>query len=165
MKELSLPTYQEIEKNEKIVKITKYGEIKLFGEKEPRKVSWKTYEMIKNLPEDFTGTIEIEELSLSIKFNQIVRMEEVEYKEFAKLPTESVLLDEYFNIISLPEKDTKEKYDMYYRATCHYQEKNGEKVYDLDRNHIKELLRLTRVWDGYSHVITNISKYGVQEWP
>lgn len=157
---------EKIDKNDRIIQKMKYGVIRIAGENYLREVTWETYNYLKNLPPNFTGVVEIEELNLTVKANSIVMMEEkenevVEYKDFTKLPTVSLSLDKNFNIIKGLRSKIEREYDTYYSANCHYVEENGEKKYYLQPEQIRDLLVMVRENDmNYSHKVKKALRYG-----
>ena len=161
---------EEIDLNDRIIQKMKYGVIRIVGENYTREVTWDTYNYLKNLPPDFTGTIEIQELNLTVHANQIVKIEgkeseKVKYKDFTKLPVEELRLDENFNILSGSRMKIEKEHDKYYRATCHYAIVNNEKQYYLEPNQIQYLLTMVRETDpDYPHRVQNASRYGRDIW-
>ena len=164
--ENSLALLDKKEFSDKTVTITKYAKIRIVGEKEERTIKWETYQKIKSLPEKFTGSIEIEELGLTLPRNQIVKMEEKEnidivQKNFTQLPTETVLLDKDFNILNKTRVEIEREHDQYYIATCHYVIDNGEKQYYLSKPQIKSLAFMARDEDpDYPHYVEQAFRYG-----
>lgn len=157
---------EEIDKNDRVIQKMKYGVIRIAGENYLREVTWETYNYLKNLPLDFNGVVEIEELNLTVKANSIVKIEEkeseaVKYKDFTKLPIESLFLDENFKIIKGIRSKIEREYDTYYSANCHYVEENGERQYYLQPEQIKDLLVMVREADpDYPHRVKQAFRYG-----
>lgn len=158
--------YKEIETNDKIISKMKYGVIRLVGENYLREVTWETYKYLKNLPVDFKGVIEIQELNLTIQANQIAKLEEKEseearYKNFTNLPTGTLFLDENFNILTSTRPRIEREHDLYYIATCHYVVDNGEKQYYLEPHQIQYLVTMVRDEDpDYPHCAKQVTLYG-----
>lgn len=158
---------------EKTIKKTKYGVIRLMGEKQERRVSYQTYHKLKTLPSDFTGKVSLNELNIVTPVNQIVFMEEreedtTEWKNFTNLPTDTITLDTDFNIITGTRAEIERKYDEYISATCHYQVVNNngkeEKAYDLEFQQIPCLVYLHRSKEkDYPHEVYKIIKYGMEQ--
>jgi len=159
-------TVEEIEQNDKTILKMKYGVIRVSGEDYLREVSWETYNYLKNLPADFTGLVEIEELGLTVPVSQIVKLEEkeaesVRYKDFTKLPTEVVMLDKDFKRLTGIRPQIERENDLYYIATCHYVIRDGEKQYYLEPHQIKSLLTMVRDDDpDYPHYTKQALRYG-----
>lgn len=161
---------EEIDQNDRVILKMKYGVIRIAGENYTREVTWETYNYLKNLPSDFTGLVEIKELNLTVPANQIVKIEQKEkesfrYKNFTKLPVETIILDENFNFLSGSKIKIENEYDKYYRATCHYVIKNDEKQYYLEPNEIQYLLTMVREEEpGYPHRVQKALRYGRDVW-
>ena len=159
-------TIEEIDQNDKILVKKKYGVIRISGENFLREVSWDTCNYLKNLPSDFSGTVEIQELKLTVPVNQIVKIEEkesesIKYKNFTNLPTETIFLDENFNHLSRIKPVIEREHDLYYIATCHYIIKDGEKQYYLAPEQIQYLATMVRDEDpDYPHYIKQVRRYG-----
>lgn len=159
-------TIEEIDQNDKILVKKKYGVIRISGENFLREVSWDTCNYLKNLPSDFTGTVEIQELKLTVPVNQIVKIEEkeaesVKYKNFTNLPTETIFLDENFNRLIEPKPAIERAHDLYYIATCHYVVVDGEKQYYIAPEQIQYLVTMVRNEDpDYPHYIKKVTRYG-----
>lgn len=157
---------EEIEMNDKIISKLKYGVIRIVGEDYLREVTWDTYNYLKNLPADFKGVIEIQELNLTVQANQIAKIEGKEgestrYKDFTKLPTETVYLDEDFNRLTGIRIRIEREHDKYYIATCHYEVRDGEKLYYLQPNQIQYLVEMVRDEDpDYPHYVKKATRYG-----
>lgn len=153
----------------KTIAKTKYANIRIIGEKDERQISWKTYQYIKNLPEGFTGSIEIKELGLTIPVKQIVKMEEkegvvIEHKHYTTLPTDTIFLDTDFNILNDTRINIERKYEKYYIATCHYINVDGEKQYYVQRDQIKDLVLLEKDTDqDYPHYVAERYHYGIEK--
>ena len=154
--------------NNKIITTTKYANIRIVGEKEERQIKWETYLKIKNLPEDFDGSVEIEELGLILPRKQIVKMEEkedveVEYKNFTNLPTETIMLDKDFHILNKNRIAIEREYDEYYIATCHFAKNDEEKQYYTNKDQIKRLVLMKKDLEniGYPHFVAKTCQYGI----
>lgn len=157
----TMKTVQEF--NDKIVITTRFGIIKLMGDKNQYEINWDTYQKLKNLPTGFSGLIEIKELDMTMPLSQITLLtsgerSETQYKGFVSLPTERVELDTDFNIIHGLKREIEGKYSVYYSALCHYNEVDGKKQYLLDKNQIKELLLMKK--DDYGFCVSELWKYG-----
>lgn len=153
------------EYNEKIVTTTRFGIIRLMGDKKQYEINWDTYQKLKNLPTGFSGLIEIKELDMTMPLSQITLLtsgerSETQYKGFVSLPTERVELDTDFNIIHGLKREIEGKYSVYYSALCHYNEENGKKQYLLDKNQIKELMLMKK--DDYGFCVSGMWRYGQQ---
>lgn len=151
------------EYNDKIVTTTRFGIIRLMGDKNQYEINWDTYQKLKNLPAGFSGLIEIKELDMTMPLSQITLLtsgerSETQYKGFVSLPTERVELDTDFNIIHGLKREIEGKYSVYYSALCHYNEVYGKKKYLLDKNQIKELLLMKK--DDYGFCVSELWKYG-----
>jgi hypothetical protein len=159
-------TVEEVEQNDKTILKMKYGVIRISGEDYLREVSWETYNYLKNLPADFTGLVEIEELGLTVPVSQIVKLEEkeaesVRYKDFTKLPTAMLLLDKDFNHLTGTRPQIERENDIYYIATCHYVIRDGEKQYYLEPYQIQYLVTMVRDEDpDYPHYVKQSLHYG-----
>lgn len=157
---------EKIEQNDKIILKMKYGVIRIIGEENMREITLKTLNYLKNLPQGFNGQVEIKELNLTVPVNQIVKLEEkeseaIEYKNFTKLPTETLCLDLDFNILKEPRIKIEREYDSYYLATCHYVENDGEKQYYLSTEQIPYLVTMQRDEDpDYPHYVKKALRYG-----
>lgn len=154
-------TVQEF--NDKIVTTTRFGIIRLMGDKNQYEINWDTYQKLKNLPTGFSGLIEIKELDMTMPLSQITLLtsgerSETQYKGFVSLPTERVELDTDFNIIHGLKREIEGKYSVYYSALCHYNEVDGKKQYLLDKAQIKELLLMKK--DDYGFCVSELWKYG-----
>ena len=159
---------QVVEYPQKTVITTKYGLIRLVGEKEKREIKWSTYQKIMQLPQNFNGRVEIKELDLVVPLSQIALMttgerSETQYKAFVGLPTERIALDPDFNIIRASKRELEAKYDKFYYAICHYNEKD-EKEYILDYEKIKELVLVAKNEDGI-FTVREIVRYGELIFP
>lgn len=136
----------------------KYGIIRLMGDKNEYRVSFKTLcdiEKMRNA--GFTGSIKITELNMSVMANQIVmaksETEDIRIVEnFTKLPTETVWLNEDMQKI-------QSKGNSYYLATCHYKMDGDVKVYILQREKIKKLVKI-EIEEGYE-VVKSVEEYGI----
>lgn len=158
--------FEEIEMNDRIVYKMKYGVIRLVGEDYLREITWDTYNYLKNLPTNFKGVIEIQELNLTIQANQIAKLEQKEgtstrYKDFTNFPTETVFLDANFNRLSGTKFKIERENDLYYIATCHYVVKDGEKLFYLEPHQIQYLVTMVRDDDpDYPHYVKQAMRYG-----
>ena len=142
----------------------KFGMIKLIGEKNERRISFKTLLAIEEARQkQFTGTIQIVELNMSVSANQIVmarsETENVrKYLNYTNLPTANILLDEFFNITPHSKVWFMQEQKPYYEARVHYYDEDGERKYILDKDKIRLLIEVG-IEDGY-HIIKNITEYG-----
>ena len=157
----TMQTVQEY--NDKIVTTTRFGIIRLMGDKKQYEINWDTYQKLKNLPSGFSGLIEIKELDMTMPLSQITLLtsgerSETQYKGFVSLPTERVELDTDFNIIHGLKREIEGNYSVYYSALCHYNEVDGKKQYLLDKTQIKELLLMKK--DDYGFCVSELWKYG-----
>ena len=165
----SLPSVTQKEYNNKTISTTKYANIRIIGEKEERQITWETYLKIKALPQSFDGLIEIKELGLTIPRKQISKMEEKEgvlitYKDFAKLPTETIALDTNYMIIDKNKVEIERNYDEYYLATCHYLISKEGKQYYTEKDQIKRLILLKKDDDlDNPHYVAGIWSYGIEK--
>lgn len=153
------------EYSQKIVTTTRFGIIKLMGDKKEYEIKWDTYQKIKKLPPSFSGMVEIEELGLMVPVSQITLITsgerlETQFKDFVGLPVERVELDTDLNIIHGLKREIEGKYSVYYTAMCHYNTKDGEKEYILEKDKIKELSLLKKDDDGYGFYISGVWRYG-----
>lgn len=161
-----IKTIEEIETNDKIIRKLKYGVIRIVGEDHLREVTWETYNYLKNLPAEFKGLVEIQELDLTIQANQIAKLEEkegesVRYKNFTTLPTETVYLDKDFNRLTGIRPKIERENDTYYIATCHYEIRDGEKLYYLQPNQIQYLVEMARdEGPDCPHYVKKATRYG-----
>lgn len=151
------------EYNDKIVTTTRYGIIKLMGDKKQYEIDWATYQKLKNLPVGFSGLIEIKELDMTVPLSQITLLtsgerSETQFKAFVSLPTERIELDTDFNIIHGLKREIEGKYSVYYSALCHYNEVDGKRQYLIDKNRIKELVLMKK--DDYGFCVSEIWRYG-----
>ncbi|WP_407457176.1 hypothetical protein [Fibrobacter sp.] len=145
----------------------KYGLIKLMGEKKEYRVSYKTLLDISTLKKtNFSSQINIPEINMSVLISQIVMMrsetEDIKIvDDFTKLPTETICLDENFNIINGPKRKIEREYEKYYRATCHYVIRDGVKQYYLEPSQIKDLLTMVKDEDpDHPHRVQKALRYG-----
>ena len=149
------------------IQTIKYGLIKLMGEKIEHRVSYKTLlEIIKTQKSGFNGRINIPEINMSVQASQIVMMrseiEDIKYEnDFTKLPTETLTLDENYNILNDSKIKIEKDYDTYLIANCHYLIENNEKQYYLEPNQIKDLLVMVKDNDvEYPHKVKKAFRYG-----
>lgn len=158
--------FEEVEMNDKIISKMKYGVIRIVGENYLREVTWETCNYLKNLPPDFKGTVEIQELGLIVQANQIAKIEEkedetVRYKNFTNLPTKTIYLDKNFYLLTDIRHKIEREHDTYYLATCHYVVKDGEDQYFLEPNQIQFLVEMVRNDEpGYPHYVKKATRYG-----
>lgn len=84
---------------------------------------------------------------------------------YKNLPTETLNLDENFNILKGSKISIEREYDKYYRATCHYVVRDGVKQYYLEPHQIKDLLTMVREEDpDYPHRVQKALRYGRDIW-
>lgn len=148
-----------------------FGYIRLINEKQERRISYKTLIEINKIQNtNFSGRINIPELNMNLYASQIAMTrsdtEEVrEIKNFTNLPTETLNLDENFNLLTGIIPKIERDHDKYYLATCHYVVKNGEKQYFMEPHQIKELLTMVRDEDpDYPHRVQKALHYGRDIW-
>lgn len=166
---MELDTINKTEKSvreysDKIVTTTKYGILRLMGDKNQYEINWDTYQKLKQLPTNFTGLIEIKELDMTVPLNQITMLttgerSETQFKAFTSLPSERIELDIDFNTIHALKREIEGKYSVYYSALCHYDEIDGKRQYLLDKDRIKELV-LMKKDDYYGFCVAEVWKYG-----
>lgn len=146
----------------------KYGLIRLMGEKQARRVSYKTIVDINNAKNaKFAGQINIPEINMSIQIGQIVMMrsetETIRINEnITKLPTANICLDLDFIISPHIRPWFIGNRTPYYEANAHYVERDGERQYYLEFDKIKRLLKINFDSDGYDY-IAEIYEYGVRK--
>ena len=84
---------------------------------------------------------------------------------YKNLPTETLNLDENFNILNGSKIRIEREHDKYYRATCHYVIRDGEKQYFMEPDKIKDLLTMVREEDpDYPHRVQKALRYGRDIW-
>ena len=145
----------------------KYGLIKLAGEREERRVSFKTLLAIIKAKEDGTESVMIRELNMAVKTTQIMMMRsetETVRKEdnIANLPTTNLYLTLDFQISDMCRPYFDNNQIPHYCAVVHYVERNGESQYYLDVDKIKRLVLVDYDDNGYSFV-SAIYHYGVRQ--
>lgn len=145
----------------------KYGLIKLVGEKEERRVSFKTLLAIMKAREDDTDSVMIRELNMAVKTTQIMMMRsETEtvrtVANITNLPTTNLILTEQFHISGNLRSYFVRNRIPYYEAVVHYSFRDGERQYYLDLDKIKRLVKVDFDDDGYDY-ITAIYHYGVKQ--
>jgi hypothetical protein len=145
----------------------KYGLIRLMGEKQERRVSFKTLLAITKAKEDGIDSIMIRELNMTVKVSQIVMMRSETEKvrvgtNVTNLPTANVCLDLDIRLTNKLRPQFIRECEPYYEATVHYTEKNGERQYYLEFDKIKRLLKIDFDKDGYDYV-SKIYEYGVEK--
>lgn len=150
--------------NDKIVTTTRYGIVKLMGDKEQHEIKWATYQKLKNLPAGFTGMVELKELDIIVPLSQIIMLtsgerSETQFKTFVSLPSERIELDIDFNVIHGSKRQLEGNYGTYYTAVCHYDETDGKKHYLLDADKIKELVLMKKDGD-YGFCVSGVWRYG-----
>ena len=152
---------------EKITKAVKYGQIRLAGEKEKRRISWETYHKISTMPANYNRPVEIPELRMSVMLNQIVFQEECQEEisqttHLTDLPTDIVFLS--WNLEFLPKEILRARLDKmgkpYVIATLHYDIVNGEKAYYIKPEQIKRAMYMKPQLDGYPHAVCKVTSYG-----
>ena len=147
--------------------VVKYGLIKLIGEKQEHKVSFKTLLAISKAKDEELKTIMIRELNMVVDLNQIIMLrsdtEKVSVVEdFTKLPTANLCLDLNLKPLNMLRSQLLREQKPYYEATVHYTEYNGERQYYLTFDKIKRCLKIDYDEDGYDF-ITKIYEYGVEK--
>lgn len=159
----------ERETEEAVYKTVKYGVIKLIGDPNEHRVSYQSIKMLADKLPLFRGDVIIPELHLKIPINRVVfqqiREEEQKIvKNFAKLPTDVILLDLEENVI-INREDLKTR-EAWREATAHYQEGANGREYYLNRNQLKRCLWLHREKgenEFYPPAIYRIEKYGIEQ--
>lgn len=147
--------------------VVKYGLIKLIGEKQEHKVSFKTLLAISKAKDEDLKTVMIQELNMVVDLNQIIMLrsdtEKVSIVEdFTKLPTTSLCLDLDLKPLNMLRSQLLREKRPYYEATVHYVERNGERQYYLTFDKIKKCLKIDYDEDGYDF-ITKIYEYGIEK--
>ena len=152
---------------DKVVKKVKFGLIRIAGEKEKRRILYKTYQKISAMPRGTNSLVQIPELRLAVNLNQIVLQEEsdetvVVGTNFANLPTEIVMLDWDLRIIPNMTRYQLEKSRLpYVIATCHYATENGQKLYYTALEQIKDAVFMRPDEDeDYPSVVAKTYRYG-----
>lgn len=145
----------------------KYGLIRLMGEKQERRVTFKTLLAITKAKEDGIDSIMIRELNMTVKVSQIVMMRSETEKvrvgtNVTNLPTANMCLDLDLQLTTKLRPQFIRECEPYYEATVHYTEKNGERQYYLEFDKIKRLLKIDFDKDGYDYV-SKIYEYGVEK--
>ena len=145
----------------------KYGLIRLMGEKQERRVTFKTLLAITKAKEDGVDSIMIRELNMTVKVSQIVMMRSETEKvrvgaNVTNLPTANMCLDLDLQLTTKLRPQFIRECEPYYEATVHYTEKNGERQYYLEFDKIKRLLKIDFDKDGYDYV-SKIYEYGVEK--
>lgn len=145
----------------------KYGLIKLAGEKEERRVSFKTLLAIMKAREDDTESVMIRELNMAVKTTQIMMMRsETEtirtVANITNLPTTNLILTEQFQISGNLRSYFVRNKIPYYEAVVHYVERDRARQYYLDMDKIKRLVKVDFDDDGYDYVCA-IYHYGVKQ--
>ena len=147
----------------------KYGLIKLMGEKQERRVSFKTLVDIEMAQKaEFTGKINIPELNMSVYVSQIVMLRSETEKvrvddDITKLPTTNVCFDADFNLSShIPGWFWRNAQD-YYFATVHYRTgADGKSEYILDIDKMPRLMKILCP-EPWVHDVVSIYEYGVKK--
>ena len=146
------------------VQTIKFGLIKLVGDKDERRVSFKTLLDIEHAQrEKFHGTIAIPELNMTTPADRVVMLrsetEQVRKVEgYTNLPTESKILTENMEFSPKIRLWHMRNEVPFYQAKIHYREGDKGREYIMDAEKIPELIKV-EFRDGYS-VITQIIKYG-----
>ncbi len=147
-----------------VVQTIKFGMIKLIGDKEERRVSFKTLLDIERAQrEKFHGTIAIPELNMTTPADRVVMLrsetEQVRKVEsFTNLPTALVILTEGLTISPKIRLWHTNNLVPFYQAKLHYREGEEGREYIMDIEKIPELIKI-EFRDGCP-VITQIIKYG-----
>ncbi len=146
------------------VQIIKFGLIKLVGDKDERRVSFKTLLDIERAQrEKFHGTIAIPELNMTTPADRVVMLrsetEQVRKTEgYTHLPTESKILSEDMEFSPKIRMWHCTNCVPFYQAKIHYREGEDGREYIMDFKKIPELIKV-EFRDGCP-VITQIIKYG-----
>ena len=146
----------------------KYGCIKLMGEKQERRVSYKTILAINEAKNaNFTGNINIPELNMAVQASQIVMLRsDIEHKSvienFTKLPTANLCLDLDFKPLDATRPQLLREQKPYYEATVHYTVQNGERQYYLEFDKIKKCLLIDYDSEKYDY-ISRVYEYGIEK--
>ena len=145
----------------------KYGLIKLVGEKDERRVSFKTLLAIMKAREDETESVMIRELNMAVKTTQIMMMRsETEtvrtVANISNLSTDNLYLTMDFQISDMCRPYFDKNRIPHYCAVVHYVERDGVAQYYLDVDKIKRLVKVEYDDDGYDYV-SAIYHYGVKQ--
>lgn len=145
----------------------KYGLIRLMGENQERRVSFKTLLAITKAKEEEVDSIMIRELNMTVKVSQIVMMRSETEKvrvgtNVANLPTANMCLDLDLRLTNKLRPQFIRECEPYYEATVHYTEIDGQRQYYLEFDKIKRLLKISFDEDGYDY-ISKIYEYGVEK--
>lgn len=150
------------------IQTIKYGLIKLMGEKQEHRVSYKTMLAINEAKNaNFTGNINIPELNMAVQASQIVMLRsDIEHKtvieNFTKLPTANLCLDLNLRPLNMTRPQLLREQKPYYEATVHYLERNGERQYYLEFDKIKKCIKIDYDAEKYDYV-ANIYEYGIEK--
>ena len=150
------------------VQTIKYGCIKLMGEKQEYRVSYKTILAINEAKNaNFTGNINIPELNMAVQASQIVMLRsDIEHKSiienFTKLPTVNLCLDLNLTPLKMTRPQLLREQKPYYEATVHYTERNGERQYYLEFDKIKKCIKIDYDAENYNYV-ASIYEYGIEK--
>ena len=159
----------ERETEEAVYKTVKYGVIKLIGDPNEHRVSYQSIKMLADKPPLFGGDVIIPELHLKIPINRVVfqqiREEEQKIiKNFAKLPTDVILLDfEEDVIVSREDLRGRERWR---EATAHYQQGAEGKEFYIAKHQLKRCLFIRKEKgenEFYPPAIYRIEKYGIEQ--
>lgn len=160
-----------------VQRITKlqYGVIRIIGEKQERRVPYKSLFAINQAKPEDEITLVTDSGRIVVSRARIVFQEtrEEEIREdidsIAKKPSEQIPLTLDMLIWSEAQKHIRswiEKQGVaYYLATCHYdivKDEDGVEVksYYIERNQIEELLLMKPQPDGYPHAVAGVWRYG-----
>ena len=158
-----------------IKQTVKYGIIKLMGDKNEYRVSYKTLYDIVNKPEKFNGNVVIPELHMKVPLNSIVfqqfRDEEITInKDFTRLPYERLVCEptpvgQNFKPTDLSESAANKTRSKFWLASLHYTiGPDGQKLFDCNFNHAKEALFMVPVMEeNYPPSINKIFRYGNEQ--
>lgn len=149
------------------VQTIKYGLIKLVGEKQERRVSFRTLLLLYNAKDDEAETILIRELNMTVRANQIAMMRSETEKvrtdnAITNLPTNNIILGLDFKISPKIRPQLLREQTPYYEAVAHYVEREGKREYYLQFDKIKRLLKVEFDENGYDY-ISEIYEYGVKK--
>ena len=147
--------------------VVKYGLIKLIGDRQERRVSFRTLLAITKAKDDGVESVMIRELNMAVKTSQIVMMRsEIEklrlVDNISNLPTANLYLTLDFEISDKSRPYFDGTKTPHYLAVVHYVDRNGSAQYYLDFDKIKKLVRIDYDIDGQDYV-SAIYHYGVKQ--
>ena len=160
-----------------ITKKVEFGEIRIAGEKDKRRISFKTLSALNSQIKlgNYDKIVIISELGIRVRLRDIV-FQEVKYeiveewKDFAKLPTESVILDSNLKPVNKTLMKMEKARIKYAIAKAHYRVVNGAdgkqiKSYILDMEKIPEIvfINFDRKDTKSSGMVVKILRYGERQ--